>query len=178
MALTVGFTATQIAGAPAEILFTDTSTGVDAAVVKRRIYISTSSGEFLVESGNSNEYSDWDDFPTTTTITLDVLTQMQAANVVVQWLNVSNAVLYDKTLQYGFTLFGETFDYGLTQLMAANPMLINDNNFWGHKEKLRELIDSGNQSIELASDLYNAQLCYDEATGLMDNSQYLFNGNS
>ncbi len=178
MALTVNFTATQVAGASNEIVFTDTTTGTDAAVTKRRIYISTSSGTFLVESGNSNEYSDWDDYPTTTTITLDVLTQMSAVNIIVQWLNVSNAVLYDKTLQYGFTLYGETFDYGLTQLMAANPLLINDNNFWYNKEKLRELIDSGNQSIELASDIYNAQLCYDAATELMDNSQYSFNGNS
>jgi len=57
-------------------------------------------------------------------------------------------------------------------------MLINDNNFWDSKQKLSELIDSGNQAIEEASDIYNAQRCYDAATDLIDNSQYYFNGNS
>jgi len=178
MPLTPNFSCSQTVGLPNKINFTDSSTGVDAAVTKRRIYIQTNLGTYLVESGNSNEYSDWDDFPATTTITLDVLTQMQAVNITVEWLNVSNSVLYNKTLQYGFILYGRTASYGFVQLMTANPMLINDNNFWDSKQKLSELIDSGNQAIEEASDIYNAQRCYDAATDLIDNSQYYFNGNS
>jgi len=62
--------------------------------------------------------------------------------------------------------------------MSANPMLINDNDFWYNKSKLRVLIDSGNQAILNAEDLSNAQLCYDEATKVRLKAQYLFNGNS
>lgn len=178
MALTPLFSCSQSAGLPNKINFLDESTGVDAAVVKRRIYISTSTGRFLVETGNSNDYSDWDDFPATTTISLNVLTQMQACNITVQWLNISNAVLYDYSRQYGFTLYGRTFGYGLSQIMAANPLLINDNQFWDNKEKLSELISSGDEAIAEASDIFNAQLCYNAGTELIVNSQYNFNANS
>lgn len=178
MALSVNFTWGQTAGLPNKINFVDTSTGTDVAVTKRRIYISTSTGVFLVESGNINEYSDWDNFPGTTTKTLNVLTQDEAVSITVQWLNVSNGVLYGKTIQTGFILYNKTFSYGLTQLMTANPLLINDNNFFENKEKLSELIDSGNEAIEEASDIFNAQLCYDAATAIRISSQYYFNANS
>ena len=47
-------------------------------------------------------------------------------------VNVSDVVLYDSTQYVGLTLYNESFDYGLTQLAAANPLLIN-----GHKFDLR-----------------------------------------
>lgn len=181
MALTVNFSCSQQVGAPEDIDFDDTSTGVDAAVVKRRIYIRNSSGEYLVESGNDEEYSEWNDFPTTTTITLTVLAANvagTATTITVQWLNVSNVILYDKTATFGFTLDGETFDYGLTQNLAQNNGLATDNKFFQNKSQFRNLLDSGNQAISLNSDIYNAQLCYSAATEMMDNSQYLFNTNA
>jgi hypothetical protein len=178
MPLSPNFSTSQTSGAPESINFIDTSTGSDVAVVTRRIYMQKSDGTFLVETGTSTEYEVWSGFPGTTTITLDVLEQAEGLTITVQWLDVSNAVLYDKALVYGFPLFLEEFDYGLTQLMAANPLLINDNNFFNNKSLLRTLLDSGNQAIEQASDTYNAQLCYDQGTELMTSSQYYFNGNS
>jgi hypothetical protein len=55
-----------------------------------------------------------------------------------------------KQYSTAFTLYNETFDYGLTTMLSANPLLINDNSFWGNKVKLREAIDSGNQALEIA----------------------------
>ena len=102
-----------------------------------------------------------------------------AVKIVVQWLNVSNVVVYDYTISAeGFTEYNEEFDYELTQQMTGNPLLINDNKFWDYKSKLRTLIDAGNQAILNAADLYNAQLCYDAATNLRLNSPYFFNENS
>lgn len=181
MALTVNFSCSQTVGAPTDINFEDTSTGTDGAVVARRIYIRNSSGEFLVESGTTTEYEVWSGFPGTTTITLDVLDTDVAGTgceITVQWLNVSNVVLYDKTSTFGFTLDGETFDYGLTQNLAQNNGLATDNRFFQNKSQFRNLLDSGNQAISLNSDIYNAQLCYNAATEMMDNSQYLFNTNA
>jgi len=112
-------------------------------------------------------------------LTFDVLgSSDKACRVVVEWVDTNGGVLYDSTQYLGFTLFNETEDYSQTQLMAANPLLINDNNFWKNKQLLRTLIDSGNNAIEFASDLYNAQLCYDKATDIRNNAQYLFNANS
>lgn len=178
MALTVSFTAESVAGSPSDILFTDTSTGSDGTITSRRIYVADSTGEFLVEDGTTTEYEVWA-LPLATAITLDLLDQDTACRITVQWLNVSNVVVYDYTIDaIGFVEYNEEFDYEQTTLMSANKLLINDNNFWGNKTKLRALIDSGNNAITRASDLVNAQSCYDEATEIRLNSQYLFNGNS
>lgn len=179
MALTVNFTTSQTPGTPGNIIFTDDSTGVDAAVTKRRIYIQINTGSFLVEDGNSNEYSDWDDFPGTTTIELeDILSKDYGCIVTVQWLNVSNTILYDKSEFIGFPCYNEDFDYSLTQNVASNPLLINDNNFWANKNLLQVLIESGDNAISRASDINSCQQCYDMATNLRLNAQYLFNQNS
>lgn len=84
-------------------------------------------------------------------------------------------VLYSTSGTYGLTGYNEDFDYQLTSLMASNPLLVNDNYFFKHKSDLRLFIDSGNQAIERAGDIVNAQLCYDQATELRTNSQYYFN---
>ena len=179
MALTVGFSTSQTPGVPEDITFTDSTTGVDAAVVSRRIYIQDSSGNFYVEDGTTTDYEVWGSFPATTTIDLtDILPEDIGARVTVQWLNVSNTVLYDLTSYIGFNCFNEDFDYSLTQNLAANPLLINDNNFRNNKSRLRNDIDSGDKAISRASDIYNCQQAYDRATELRVNSQYYFNVNS
>lgn len=178
MPLTPNFTAAQVLGEESEILFTDTSTGSDVDVVTRRIYLATSLNTFLVESGTATDYEVWSGFPGTTTITIDVLEEDAALTVTVEWLNVGGDVLYSKSVLYGFTGYNEEFDYQLTQMMTANPMLINDNNFYENKSRLRTEIDSGNQAIELAEDIFAAQSCYDRATALRTSSQYYYNANS
>lgn len=178
MALTVSFTASSVAGQPSQILFSDTSTGSDGTITSRRIYVADSKGDFLVEDATTTEYEVWA-LPLATDITLDLLSADTACRITVQWLNVSDVVVYDYTIDaIGFTEFNEQFDYEQTTLMSANKLLINDNNFWGNKSKLRTAIDSGNNAITRASDLVNAQSCYDEATDIRLAAQYLFNGNS
>lgn len=178
MALSVNFSTAQVAGAPSEIVFTDTSTGSDGTITKRRIYMQKSDGTFLVQTGTTTEYEEFNGFPGTTSITLDVLDQDEALTITMQWLTAGNTVVYDKVLTRGFTLYNEDFDYGLTQLCRANALLINDNNFWSNKSLLRTYIDSGDQALTQASDTDLAQICYNLATGLRNDSQYAFNGNS
>jgi hypothetical protein len=177
MALSVNFTATQTVGAPSKIDFTDTSTGSDPDVVKRWVFIRIPNGSYLVEDGTTTDYEVWDGFPSVNTLTLDVLDKDYACTITVQWLKSDNTVLYEKILKFGFTLYNESFDYTLTQRLAGNPLLINDNSFYQNKSDLRTNIDSGNQAISLAGDTFAAQQCYDRATALRINSQYYFNGN-
>lgn len=177
--IVANFSASQTPGVPGTILLTDTSTGTDVAVTQRRVYIQTAAGDYLVEEGVTTEYSPWLDFPSTTGLTLtDILDKDYGVRIVCQWLDVSNTVLYDKTLYYGFTCYNEDFDYQLTQTVAGNPLLISDNNFWGNKSTLRGFIDSGNNAITRNSDTAAAQQCYDLATNMRTNSQYFFNINS
>lgn len=85
------------------------------------------------------------------------------------------AALYSSTDLQGFTPYGEEFDYNLTTMLAANPLLINDNSFRRNKEDVRIFIDSGNQAILEATDIVSAQLCYDLENALRVSSIYYFN---
>ncbi len=179
MALVPNFSTSQTPGSPGDIIFDDSSTGSDGAVTQRRIYIQASNGDFLVPEGTDTDYIEWGGFPGTTSITVeDVLSKDYGCRVVVEWLDVSNAVLYDKTSYIGFNCFNKDFDYSLTQNVASNPMLMNDNNFWMNKNLLQTLIDSGDEAIERAADINACQQCYDMATQLRLQAQYWFNQNS
>jgi len=175
MAFVQNFSTSQTVGLPNKINFSDTSTGSDGSIASRRIYLQLDDGSYLVEDGTTTDYEVWPIIDST--ITLDVLEQDEAINITVQWLDSGGTVLYSKVILTGFTLYNETFDYGLTQMLAGNPLLINDNMFFYNKSKLRVYLDSGNNAIELASDILSAQLCYDKATLLRTNSPYTFNLN-
>lgn len=177
MSLNPDFSATQTPGLPEEITFTDESTGSDGSISSRRIYIQQNDGEFLVEEGNSEIYSLWP-LPLGTPITLSLLTIDIGARVVVEYINSGGGVLYDKTKYYGFNCFNEDEDYRLTQNVASNQLLMNDNNFWVNKNLLQTLIDSGDNAIARASDINACQQCYDMATEIRLRAQYIFNQNS
>jgi hypothetical protein len=176
MSLTADFTTSQTYGVPNSINFVDTSTGTDDTITSRRIYLKTAANTYLVQKGTTTNYEVWDyaDF----NITLDVLEKDYALQVTVEWL-AGESVIYTKTYDaIGFTLYNETFDYQLTQVLSGNPLIINDNNFFPNKSDLRTSIDGGNQAVFFAKDLFSAQQCYDRATSLRLGSQYYFNANS
>lgn len=108
-------------------------------------------------------------------VNLDVLDKDYALQITVHWLNATNGILYSATGLYGLTSYNEDFDYNLTTMLAANPLLINDNSFRISKTNLRLFIDSGDKAITRSSDIDAAQLCYDQATQLRVSSQYYFN---
>ena len=172
------FTAIQVLGNPSQIEFTDTSTGSSNLISARRIYIQLADSTFVVEEGNPNNYTDW--ILSEPSIILTLLSKDIAAQVTVEWMDFSTepTPIWNSVVLQGFTGFNEEFDYQLTQLLTANPLLINDNDFFPSKSNLRISIDSGNQAISIASDLYAAQQCYDRATNLRTSSQYYFNINS
>ena len=177
MPLTVNFDAYQTPGSPENVTFEDLSTGTDGAVSQRRIYVQQTNGSFLVEDGSTLDYSLWP-IPLALPITLDLFSKDYGVRVTVQWCDINGAVLYDKTEYYGFACYNEDEGYSLTQNVASNSLLMNDNNFWVYKSLLTELIDSGNKAIERAADINACQQCYDQATSLRLNAQYLFNQNS
>lgn len=179
MALSVEFSTDQIPGSPADIIFNDETTGTDVTITQRRIYIQLPDGSFLVPAGIATGYNAWPNYPADMTMTIeDVLPEDSACRVTVQWLTAGNSVVYDKTEFIGFNCFNEDFDYQLTQNVASNQQLMNDNNFWANKNRLQTFIDSGDEAILRASDINAAQQCYDLATEMRLSAQYLFNQNS
>lgn len=173
MALTPNFTGSQNSGTPSTVSFTDTSTGSDGAITKRRIFLLQSDGTYLTGDGTVN-YDDW--AYADSSISLDVLSQDTALDVTVQWLDVSNTVLYTKTIAFGFQAFGETFYYSLTQnqVPITNPNVALSTNYYQNKMIFRVLLDSAAQAIEFASDIYSAQNCYDQEQNMINNQAFYF----
>jgi len=179
MPLTPNFNVTQSLGSPSQLTFTDTSSGSDNAISNRFIYIQQANGTYIVQTSNTTtNYTTWLYNQAIASTTFELLEKDVAVEITMDWVNSSNAVLYTKSITFRFTNFNENFDYALTQNLTANPLLINDNDFFANKSELRTCIDSGNQAYDLVGDLFSAQQCYDRATNLRINSQYFFNINS
>jgi hypothetical protein len=167
MALIPNFSISQVSGLPSKVTLTDTSTGSDGAITQRRVYLRKPDGTFLVPSGVSTEYIPWP--YADSTITIDALDTDYGLDAITQWLDVSNTVLYDKTIPAGLTLYNETYNYGLTRMFSANPLLINDDDFFGRMSSVRTIVDSGNQAISFAEDIFAAQQCYNYGSSIRIN---------
>jgi hypothetical protein len=161
MALTPNFTSAQTSGEPSKVTLTDTSTGSDGDVASRRVYFTKADGSYLTSEGNDNDYEDW--AYADANETFDILDKDYALNIRVVWLNAGGDTLYTKIILTGLTLYNETYDYGLTEMLAANPMLVGDDSFIERKSALRTLIDAGDKAITWG-DIYNSQACYNAAT--------------
>jgi hypothetical protein len=171
--LTPLFVASQTIGLPEDVTLSDSSTGSDAAITQRRVYFQLKDGSYLVPAGTTTDYIEWD-YSDATIDVEDLLTSDKAILITVQWLNVSNVVLYTKTILYVFTLFNKTFFYSLTQFQAANISVLQDTNYFANKAKLWTYIVSAEQAVSLGSDIAGAQNAIDAATQMIDNESKYF----
>ena len=172
MPLSPNFTASQNSGTPNLIFLTDTSTGSDGTITKRRIYLLQSDGTYLVPAGTATNYIEWALVDVTTS--LNVLIQDTALSITVQWLSASNVVVANKTTSFAFTAYNETFYYGLTESQVANANLTASTNWYQTKMILRVELDSAYQAISFASDIFSAQAALNRATFISTNQSYFF----
>lgn len=114
MSYVQGFTVALSSNA-ATLTYTDTSTGTDASIASRRIYMQKFDGTYLVPTGTSTDYVVWALSDGSTKTLTSILSQDEALNITVQWLDVSNTVLYSKTVLYNFSGYAKIFFYQLTQ---------------------------------------------------------------
>ena len=172
MPLVPNFTASQYSGTPSVITLTDTSTGSDVTIASRRVYLLQANGTFLVPAGTTTDYIVWD--LVDTSIDLDVLSQDSALSITVQWMSGINTVVTSKTISFAFTAYNETFYYSLTESQVANSNLSASTNWYQTKLILRVEIDSADQAITFASDIYSAQAALNRATYISTNQAYFF----
>jgi len=172
MPLVPNFTASQYSGTPSVITLTDTSTGSDVTITSRRVYLLQSNGTFLVPTGTTTDLIVWP--LANSSIDLDVLTEDTALSITVQWMSSTNTVVTSKTISFAFTAYNETFYYGLTESQVANSNLSASTNWYQTKLILRVELDSANQAILFASDIYSAQSALNRATYISTNQAYFF----
>ncbi len=173
MPITPSFSVSQQIGAADTLIVTDTSTGSDVDITSRVVYLQKWNNTFHVPDGTTTDYVVWD----YADVSIDIgdLDKDYSFKVTVNWLDVNGDVLESAEAFVGLTAYNEDFDYGLTTVLASNPLLVNDNSFRENKMNLRVFIDSGNNAITRSSDIVSAQICYDEATKIRLGSVYYFN---
>jgi hypothetical protein len=172
MAISPSFSASQNSGTPSIITLTDTSTGTDVTIAKRRVYLLQSDGTYLVPTGTTTNYIDWS--IADISISLNVLVQDTALSITVQWLTSSNVLVANKTTSFAFTAYNETFYYGLTESQVANANLTASTNWYQTKMILRVELDSAYQAISFASDIFSAQAALNRATYISTNQSFFF----
>ena len=161
---------------PTSFTLTDTSTGSDANLTDRKIYLNKSDGTTLVPPNNGNAWIDWP-LSAGSSITLTgILNQDYSLNIQVVWVSSSPLPSPSTYVQFQlktFTANLELFDYTLTQQMAGNKLISSDNNFLPNKELLRLYIDNANGATSF-NDQYNAQLNLNAGYNMQVNQNTFF----
>lgn len=154
---------------PDVFVLTDTSTGSDANLTGRQVFLYQADNTLLVPVIN---------WPIgDSTIEINQLTQDYALNILVVWTSsdpLPSPSTYTYSQIYAFTGFGEQFYYQLTQNQTSTPDIIQDTNYFNSKMILRVELDSATQAINVGSDLYSAQGCITRYQYLIQNSNYFF----
>lgn len=174
MALSASYTMSQVYGSPTQVSFVDTSTGVNAAVVSRRIYITDENGDYIVVDGTTTDYNLWSGFPGTTSITLALLTQDIAATVRVDWVNISGTVLYTSSTLTHFPMYAKDYYIFLIKSQQSNRKLQSHANFWPNTLRLLGEIKMAYDSINLIQDISASQAALDRAAALIDKPSNFF----
>lgn len=172
MALSVSFLVSQNILDPTNLVITDTSTGTDGAVVTRRIYLQTAMGTYLVPPTTTTDYILWPE--PSAQISLNVLNMDYGISVLVQWLDVSNTVLYFSQQLDCFTLYTNQFLYYLTQLQAGGQRNLQDTNYFFNKMTLKVFEDAAKNATQYGTDIYGTQESLNSAAYMIDNQNSFF----
>lgn len=172
MPIVPSISVSQSAATPSDVTITDTSTGSDAAISARRVYIQTATGTYLVESGTTTDYEVWP--YADASITLDVLTQDECVNILVQWLNVSNSVLYSYENQYALSEYNKQFLVYLVSNQGLTPGIVQDTNYSGNIAIFWTNIIAGINQVEFGDDIAGGQNCFNRATFMRQNESMFF----
>lgn len=174
MALTPNFSTAQIIGLPQNIVFVDESTGSDVAITERRILLQQYNGDYLVPSGTLTNYIVWPLGVSSSIMIQDVLPVDMALNITVLWVNISGTTLYSKTELTVFTMYEEMFDDQLITAQQADPLIVNNTNYYLNRIKLRVAINDAKNSILLMSSIVNSQQACNRGTYLIDNANMFY----
>ena len=172
MALTPNFSTSNNITTPSILTLVDTSIGSDGAITQRRVYLAEFDGTYLVPTGTTTDYIAWS--YAVSTIDIDCLDKDYALNITVQWLDVSNTVLYTKTYLVEFNSYARIFRLKLLKAQASNPSLVNNPNFFEVESNLSVYIDGANEAVTLAADITLAQLCNEKAKYYIDHPKLAF----
>lgn len=173
MALSPAFTVAQNPLTPANVLITDTSTGSDGAITQRRVYVTDYDGTYYVPPSTTTNYTQWD-YADASINLVQLLTKDTAASIQVDWLDVSDTVLYTLTQQYPLAKFEKQFLYYLVQLQGLTPSVPIDTNYNANVAILWTCVLGGINAVENFDDIAAGQNCFDRGTYMILNQDKFF----
>lgn len=172
MSFTPNFSISQTALNPALVIATDTSTGSDVLITQRRITLQNANGDYLVTDGITTDYNAW--ALVTNPISLNLLTEDQAVNITVEWLNISNAVLYSKSQNYCLAYFNKQFLYYLIQMQGLTPGIVQDTNYNTNVGVFWTTIIGAVNAVEIGDDIAASQNSLNRGTQMRLAQNYFF----
>ena len=172
MAITPSFQVAQSGLTPNIVEITDDSTGADAAIASRRVYVQTATGEYLTPVGTTTDYTTWS--YSDASISLDILAVDVAVNILVQWLDSGNAVLHELDNNYGLSQYGKQFFYYLIQTLGFTPSTYQDTNYSGNLVIFYGNLRAGDNAVTFGNDIAAAQNCYNRETQMQQNESKYF----
>ena len=172
MPLTPNFGTSQTIGLANVIDLEDLSTGSDIAVTQRRVYFSRYNAAYLVPSGTTTDYVEW--AYASPTKSVDILLYDQSLSITTQWLDVSDTVLYTKTILFNYAMYNNDFNYSLVYDEATGLASLNSTNWLMGRMKLYVALNDATTSVEAMSNITNAQEADDRGTYLRENKNLFY----
>lgn len=172
MAFSPSFTVAQDPINPSNVIITDNSTGSDSNITQRRAFISNSAGTYLVPSGTTTDYIQW--AIANLTLTANILTQDTAVFTKIEWLDVSDAVLYSSEDYFCLAQFNKNFFTYLMQLQADAPTTPADTNYNDNCALFWSRVQGAINVVINNSDIASSQNCLDKATYMQLNQNNFF----
>lgn len=172
MAFTPSFTAIQVYSSPINLELTDTSSGNDAAIAGRRVYITNDAGEYVVPTGTTTNYILWP--YANSSIDIPILTSDMALWARVSWVNVSGTELYSDEILKKFDYYSFTFLYSLSVQQAANNRFLADQNYFNNKSDMMVNEDDAANAVDIGSDIMSAQNALNRANYFVTYKQNFF----
>lgn len=172
MSFSPSIVVSQSALTPSNVTILDDSAGSDGAITKRRVYVQNAQGTYLVPSGTTTDYTQW--ALVDTSIVLNILTQDECVNIIVQWLSVTNVVLYTYENQYALSEYNKQFLVYLVSAQGLTPGVVQDSNYSGNIAVFWTNVIAGINQVEFAADIAGGQACFNRATFMRLNQANYF----
>lgn len=176
MALSVAITSAQSLGTPSIIVLTDASTGTDATVTNRKVYLRTATNQYLTETQQSSSSVAFTNWPISdgATINLDVLTEASTLEVTVVWTTGAGTTVYELTDVITFTNQNYIFQLGVLADQTSSPGVLQDTNYYNSLVQFIVNLDNAEVAAGTGDDLYSSQGALNRNQIMIDNETQYF----
>jgi hypothetical protein len=174
MPLVASFSASQSLAEPSQITLTDDTTGSDASITSRRIYILLANGNWLDENGDEQESETYITWPyADSTTTLDILPGSTAASITVGWYAVTTRVYVDDDA-FCFNLHDYLAALQILQGNTSSPDQIQDTAYYNNLMQFIVNLFNEENAIEFGGDLFSSQGAMNRNQQFIDKEAYYF----